>query len=374
MRIAIHNDPKAPTPFAGNWACYLVQSGVEVKWVNLRLPDAIDQVTGCQGVMWHWEYMPHERQVAVSILRAIETYLGIPVFPNLDTCWHYDDKIAQFYIFRALDLTTPKTWVFWDREPAYEWARNAAYPKVFKLKTGSSSSNVHLVTTVHDALQIIDLMFRSGTFPRGFKKVTRELDLLPSKRRKLPAAASRLIQTLRLAIRATAISPPERFWWQVEKNYVYFQDFIAGNAGDIRITVIGNRAFGIRRSNRPSDFRASGSKLCEFDPSQIPLECVRRAYRMSAALRAQSMAYDFLIDERGDPLLSEMSYIYDAAVMEKCEGYWDSQLAWFPGHMRPEAAHVEDFLEHIRGRKESSLCLSRNAELTQEHAPPAGDK
>ena len=96
MKIAIHNDPNAPTPFAGNWACHLIRSGAEVRWVNLRLPNAIDQVLGCQGVMWHWEYMPHERQVAQTILRSIEQYAGIPVFPDYNTCWHYDDKIAQF--------------------------------------------------------------------------------------------------------------------------------------------------------------------------------------------------------------------------------------------------------------------------------------
>ena len=208
-----------------------------------------------------------------------------------------------------------------------------------------------MVASADEALQLIDLMFGPGTYPRGFKKVTHQLDLLPNKNR-LRAAASRFRQALRLALKAT---PPKRFWWQLEKNYAYFQDFIAGNAGDIRITVIGNRAFGIRRANRPDDFRASGSKLCEFDPSKIHMECVRRAYQISAALRAQSMAYDFLIDQRGEPLLSEMSYIYDASVMEKCEGYWEPNLAWVPGHMRPEAAHVEDFLAQIRGQNRHRL-------------------
>jgi hypothetical protein len=282
------------------------------------------------------------------------------VFPDYNTCWHYDDKIAQFYIFRALNVTTPRTWVFWDREPAREWARAASYPKVFKLKTGSSSSNVHLVSTAEEALEIIDLMFGPGTYPRGFKKLSHELDFLPGRQKKIPAAMSRIRRTLRLAIGATAFSPPQRYWWQPEKNYVYFQDFIPGNSGDIRITVIGNRAFGIRRSNRPNDFRASGSKLCEFEPGRIPLECVRQAYRISAALRAQSMAYDFLFSRSGEPLVGEMSYIYDADVLEKCEGYWDPDLAWFPGHMRPEAAHVEDFLAHIAGREAPSLHASQN--------------
>jgi hypothetical protein len=348
MRVAIHHDPKAPTPYAEKWAYCLGRAGIEVKWVNLRYPDAIDQIKGSQGVMWHWEYLPHERQVAQSILHAIETYLHIPVFPDHNSCWHYDDKIAQFYIFQALNLPTPRTWVFWDREPACEWAQSAAYPKVFKLRTGSSSANVHLVNSAHEALQLIDLMFGPGTYPRGFRTVTRELDLLPRRRGKLRTIASRSKQSLRLAITGSPFALSERRWWQLEKNYAYFQDFIPGNAGDTRITVIGKRAFGLRRFNRPDDFRASGSKRLDFDPKQIRAECVRLAHQISAALCAQSMAYDFLINQRGEPVLTEMSYTYVDWAVERCEGYWDPELVWVPGHMWPEAAQVEDFLVHIR--------------------------
>ncbi len=350
MKIAIHKDANPPTSFGEKWASCLAQSGVEVKRVNLRLPDALDQVRGCQGVMWHWEYMPHERQVAQSILRAIEQYLRIPVFPDYNTCWHYDDKIAQFYIFKALKLPTPRTWVFWDREPAEAWARSAGYPKIFKLRTGSSSANVHMVNSADEALRIIDLMFGPGVYPRGFKKVKHEIDLVPNDKSRFAALTARLRQALRLIVKAEF---PERFWWQVEKNYVYFQDFISANSGDTRITVIGNRAFGLRRFNRPDDFRASGSKHFDFDTSQIPVECVRLAHRISAALRVQSMAYDFLMNQSGDPVLGEMSYIYSGAALEKCTGYWTPDLAWTPGAMKPEAAHVEDFLARIRGPRPS---------------------
>lgn len=350
MKIAIHEDANPPTSFGEKWAFRLAQSGVEVKWVNLRLPEALNQVRGCQGVMWHWEYMPHERQVAQSILRAIEQYLHIPVFPDYNTCWHYDDKIAQLYIFKALKLPIPKTWVFWDRAPAEAWARSAGYPKVFKLRTGSSSANVHLVNSADEALRIIDLMFGPGVYPRGFKQVRREIDLVRNGKTRLAALTARFRQALRLAVKAEF---PERFWWQIEKNYVYFQDFIPGNSGDTRVTVIGNRAFALRRFNRPDDFRASGSKRFDFDTSQIPIECVRLAHRISAELRVQSMAYDFLMNQSGGPVLSEMSYIYSGAALERCPGYWTSDLLWIPRAMKPEAAHVEDFLARIRGPRPS---------------------
>ena len=44
-----------------------------------------------------------------------------------------------------------------------------------------------------------------------------------------------------------------------EREYVYFQEFLPGNNFDIRIIVIGDKAFGLKRMVRKGDFRASGS-------------------------------------------------------------------------------------------------------------------
>jgi glutathione synthase/RimK-type ligase-like ATP-grasp enzyme len=343
VRVAIHRDPNSPLHYLERWGDLLDRASIEVRWVNLRLPDAIEQVRDCDGAMWHWEYLPHERQVAPAILHVIEAYLGIPVFPDHHTCWHYDDKISQYYIFRALKVPMAKTWVFWDRETALEWARNANYPKVFKLRTGSSSSNVHLVRTEREALELIDLMFGPGTYPRGFKKVSAELDLLLEKPRISAAPSAEVAGT-----NEKSQHPQSRYWWRLEKNYAYFQDFLPNNAGDTRITVIGKRAFGLSRSNRPDDFRASGSKIIDYDSGRIDLQCVQLAHQMSLALGAQSMAYDFLVDPDGKQVVTEMSYIYDDRAIERCEGYWDPDLVWVPGHMWPQVAHVEDFIERLR--------------------------
>jgi len=41
-----------------------------------------------------------------------------------------------------------------------------------------------------------------------------------------------------------------------EKNYIYFQDFIPDNNCDIRVIVIGKKAFAIKRMIREDDFRS----------------------------------------------------------------------------------------------------------------------
>jgi hypothetical protein len=346
LTVAIHRDPKAPTPYSARWAEFLEAAQVDVRWVNLRLPDALEQVRGCAGVMWHWEFMPHERQVAYRILHTIEEYLEIPVFPNHRTAWHYDDKITQYYIFQALDIPTPTTWIFWDHEPAREWAEGTSYPKVFKLATGASSFAVRIVRSRTETLKLIDMMFGPGTYPDTIHQDAADTGILPKNIEQFRERLHRWKQILRWAIKDKLPDLPPRFWWQPEKDYVYFQEFIPENAFDTRITVIGKRAFGFRRNNRPGDFRASGSGQLDYD-SPINLDCVRLAHEISAKLQVQSMAYDFLVKPGGQPVVCEMSYTFLDWAVEKCAGYWTPDLQWVPGHTWPEAAQVEDFLKRI---------------------------
>lgn len=346
LTVAIHRDPKAPTSYSARWAEYLEVARVQVHWVNLRLPDALEQVRGCHGVMWHWEFMPHERQVAYRILHTIEAYLKIPVFPDHRTSWHYDDKIAQHHIFQALEIPTPDTWIFWDHEPARAWANATSFPKVFKLATGASSFAVRKVCSKKEALALIDLMFGPGIYPDEIHKSTSDFGVLPRNWEQLKEHAQRWKRVLRWAIKDRLPDLPPRFWWQPEKNYVYFQEFVPGNTFDTRITVIGKRAFGFRRNNRPDDFRASGSFRLDYE-SPINLECVRIAHEVSAKLRVQSMAYDFLLKPDGQPVICEMSYTYLDWMVEKCAGYWDHDLQWIPGHVWPESVQVDDFVKRI---------------------------
>ncbi|MGQ9919614.1 MAG: hypothetical protein ACUVS7_19645, partial [Bryobacteraceae bacterium] len=86
-----------------------------------------------------------------------------------------------------------------------------------------------------------------------------------------------------------------------EKGYVYFQDFIPGNLYDIRITVVGDRAFGFTRDVCKGDFWASGSGLLVYDRSRINLACVRMAFDVSRKIGSQNAAFDILIDPDGQP-------------------------------------------------------------------------
>ena len=99
------------------------------------------------------------------------------------------------------------------------------------------------------------------------------------------------------------------------------QEFCAGNDGDYRINVIGDRVMGFQRLNREGDFRASGSGKIVY-PSDLDQELVKLAYRISQENGFESMAYDF-VKKEGQWVVLEMSYAYQDVAVRNCEFYYD---------------------------------------------------
>jgi len=349
VKIAIHRDLSGEGSYADKWATQLTRCGAKVKWVNLKAPDAIEQVRGCSGVMWRFRHASVEKEIARRVLTAIQFYLRIPVFPDFNTAWHYDDKLAQHYIFRSLGIPTPKTWVFWDYDEAMRWAAATEYPKVFKTSHGAGSVNVVKVTCREEAEVLVERSFGRRS------PVSEGSDILKRCYRWFHAAGSRIYSNLTKPPKPPFVAAGVHWsdFYGLDgrrpRSYAYFQEFVPGNEYDTRITVIGERAFGFRRYNRPDDFRASGSGKLVYDPFLVDLKCVREAFSISAKLNCQSMAYDFIYQD-GRPVVTEISYTYLDHAVWQCEGHWTPELRWVSGHMWPEEAQVEDFLELVRQR------------------------
>ncbi len=55
---------------------------------------------GLDLVPFLWAHIDNDHQLKSSILPVIENYLSIKCFPDLNTCWHYDDKVRQYYLLK----------------------------------------------------------------------------------------------------------------------------------------------------------------------------------------------------------------------------------------------------------------------------------
>lgn len=351
MRIAIQPDDDAIIRGEPNnassprWAELARAAGHQVHTVDVFRPDTLRQLTGCHGFMWRHTHSSAHRAVAARLLPVLEYQLGLCVYPNQNTCRHYDDKIAQWYLLEAAGLPIPETWVYWRRSDALEFCRTARYPLVLKLWAGAGSTNVRRIDSSAEAEAWIERLFGIGV---------QSLDP-PST---WQACRKALRARLRAIARPGAPPPPPNPWefWELHRNYVLLQEFLPDNPFDTRVTVIGNRAFGFRRFNREGDFRASGSGRIDPDPSAIDERFVRLAFRTARAIASQSCAIDGLL-RHGQPVVTEISYAYASWAVHDCPGHWclqgnpdQGELIWRAGAMWPEEAQIADFLARLEGR------------------------
>jgi len=352
LYIAIH--PRKGS-FSDKWIEYCDKNHVSYKLVNCYESNIVDRLRDYEGLLWSWNYYVHQDVLFARQLTAALETVGKRVFPDSRTCWHFDDKLGQKYLLEAIGAPLVPSYVFFDRKQAVDWAQHAVYPKVFKLRGGAGSENVRLVHSRQQALRLIRKAFGGGFKAKSRLYFLKERLWHFERDRDLRQFLNILKGVARLIIPTTAekkLSP--------QKNYVYFQDFIPGNDHDIRIIIIGKRAFGIKRMVRKNDFRASGSGFLVYDKEQLPLVCVKLAFDLSRKLSFQCMAYDFIF-KNSEPLLVEISYCFTQKGYLPCPGYWiektEGTLEWIEGYFTPEYFMIEDFIEACKKNKNKGISV-----------------
>lgn len=333
--LAIHHRPGS---FSDNWIKYCEQNSIPYKLVDCYSSEIVQDLQKCDVLLWHWAHYDSKAVLfARQLIYSLEM-IGKKVFPSYKTCWHFDDKIGQKYLLESLGAPLVPSHIFYNKKRALEWARYTTYPKVFKLRGGASSENVRIVKNYSTAKKLIQC-----AFSRGFKAKSRfrflEERMWHFRRDK------NISSFLNISKGVARLFIPKQAELQlpIQKNYVYFQDFISQNDHDIRVIVIGMRAFAIKRMVRDGDFRASGSGKIIYNPDEIPGQCIKLAFELSRKLGSQCLACDFVFDEN-IPLLVEISYGFAQKGYLTCPGHWNENLEWIEGPFHPENFMLEDIL------------------------------
>lgn len=319
MKIAIHHRSDS---FSEYWIKYCQTNSIEYKIVNSFNNDIMKQVEDCDVFMWHYSHaLFHDINIAKKILFSLEQ-ANIKVYPNINTCWHFDDKVAQKYLLEAIKAPLVPSYVFYNSKEARNWVNSTTFPKIFKLKGGAGGTNVKLITTRRQALNVIRTAFTIGF--SQFNSIGNLKDSISSYKHGRAPFSSVIKATGRIFI------PPKFSILQPrERAYVYFQDFIPENDFDIRVVVIGGeRAVAERRLVRENDFRASGSSLFRYD--NINVDVIQEAFRVANLLKLQTVAFDFIYDKNGKPLIIELSYGFGMQGISEAPGYWDINLKFYP--------------------------------------------
>jgi len=317
--IAIHTSTFG---FHPRWIAYCDKQKIPYKLVNCYANNLIEQLGGCTALMWHFNQGSHrDTIIAKQILFALE-HTGFKVFPDFKSSWHFDDKVAQKYLFERIGAPLVPSHVFLDKKEALVWAAKTEFPKVFKLRGGAGSQNVKLVHSRAQAVKIIHKAFGKG-FPKYDAWGSLKERWYKFRKGKMP-----IFEVIKGVIRLF-YAPPYARLGANEVGYVYFQDFIPNNYSDIRIIVIGGKAFGLKRFVRDNDFRASGSGNFAFERELFDERCLKISFEITEILNLQVGVFDFIFDIQNNPLIVEVSYGYAHKAYDECPGYWDKDLNWF---------------------------------------------
>lgn len=216
-----------------------------------------------------------QRDVSRELVFALNRR-GCITLPTLQEAKWYDDKVAQL---PALSGYMPATWHLADREKAMQLAAALPWGRglqiVSKAAEGSSSANVRLLRSRQEAEAEVAKIFGDG-----------------------------------IALR----------YGRVQRGYLYWQRLVPENPCDYRVCVVGSFLYGLVRANRPGTFTASGSgnfRALTLDDSR-ERAAAALAVRISRAIGTKWMAYDFVFDEDGAPLVLEMSSAWTMKAYEAC--------------------------------------------------------
>ena len=334
MRIAIQQYGEfqhsvIPLP---EYVRYCQDRGLDYVIVDAFDKDIITNLKGCDIFIWYPGIHSVSNQLlTVSLLKAVES-MGVLVYPNSSTGWHFDNKIAESFYLDANHAPIPKYWAFFEREKALNWVRREAlFPLVAKLKSGAGGNNVRLLRTRREAVSYVKRMFGRGFSPAlsVFLKASSHFSATRSNWTEMKKRIARTPEFLRRYFKSREF-PNER-------GYVYFQEFVPNDGYDIRIVVVNEKMSFCTRPIRKNDFRASGSGITEHRRELVSEHVLVTARDMAKKLKLQKIAFDFVVDNRtGVGKITEMccEFPHSGGIIG-AGGYWDFDLNWHEGILEP---------------------------------------
>ena len=336
MKIAIHQNKTMfnhSTSWDIEWIKYCQINNIDFEIVNCFESNIIDKLREFDCVVWHFQnYVLQDMLFARSILQSAKE-MGLKVFPDFNTAWHFDDKIAQMFLLQSINAPIPKHWFFATLDSCNNWIKKEAnFPLIAKLKCGSGSHNVKMLKSKSEAIR-----YTSRIFGKGFSsspnilfkassnlKSSKNLTTILKRIKKIPD----FIQTY---TRASSFGK--------ERDYCSFQEFIPNDGYDLKIYVIGDKVSYLGRKTRKGDFRASGGGTLLYDKSLVTNNILKSAFETYDKLKFQCMGFDYVVDKNtNEGKIIEMSFGFAHQALLDTGGYWDRNLKW---HNEPINAPFE---------------------------------
>ena len=125
------------------WVEYCQENQIEHELIDWRTLNAFDTLVSHDVVLWHYShYSEQEMKFAAGLLQALKA-AGCRVFPDFADSYHFDDKVIQSYMLKALGLNSPANSVH-GQEAIDDWIAQMENFCCQKFD-GSGANNVRLI-------------------------------------------------------------------------------------------------------------------------------------------------------------------------------------------------------------------------------------
>lgn len=328
MKIAIlfdKNEKLHSTNWSLAWVEYCKENKLNYEIVNPYNNGVVSKLMNFDIILWHYSNYSHKDMLmAKNILFTLEEQ-GKKVFPSFKDAWHFDDKLAETYLLESINAPIPNSFYYYDIKNLEADIKNnvLSFPIIAKLRNGSGAHNVKKIDSAKELMNYGKKMFTSGlsSAPSLLYKASSNIE------------SSKSIETFinrakRIPEFLKSLSNAKKF--NVERGYVYLQEFIPNNGYDLRVVVVKDKLSSIVRNVRKGEFRASGGGDYYYDREKATKNIIDSAFKTSDNLGFQCMGYDYVVDNNtGEGKIVEMSFGFPHHVVLGAKGYFDRNGKWY---------------------------------------------
>jgi glutathione synthase/RimK-type ligase-like ATP-grasp enzyme len=204
-------------------------------------------------IICHTESTPAYQEMIESKIYILEKIMGKFCFPSYHELWQYENKNRANYLYQYYDLPTIPTYVTQNKEEAYKLIDIVGYPFISKTTIGAGSTGVFKIDNRQQAVKRINKIF-------GFYGLKTQ------------------------------------YPYQRQKDYFYIQKFVDDATFDLRIMLVGDRAFGYYRYPNKGDYRASGAG--NYEKKALPEDALKLAIEVRNKLKSRQMGVDLLYSNK----------------------------------------------------------------------------
>lgn len=249
-----------------SWLCYerfLRNNNISYDFYDIYSNDWLENSKSFDIIVWHPESTPKDIYIAESKIYVLEKILKKDCFPSFHEIWQYEDKNRASYLYQIVNIPHVPTDTTNSKKEALQILKKKNFPIILKSYIGSGSSGVIKINNYRNGKRIINKIFSTW----GYKTVFPYFRL---------------------------------------KDTVLIQDFIDDLAYDLRIMIVGEKAFGYYRYPQRGDYRASGSGLIE--KKEIPIDAIKLAISIKNKLNSRLLGVDMIYSpKKGKHFIIETS-------------------------------------------------------------------